>query len=181
MKTKLVHIVLLSIWVVGCVPLADALGYIPKADFEEMVNRENHLLSEIEDLESQIKVLQEKRQELEETIQSLETRNREREASLGSKIENLSKELSQWQSLQCPDHSWEFAWTKVKGSFPFRDHDVPSFRYYVQFTQWQTEPGWINGLPATTLLWDTDDTRSMAIDTEEDCIIFNPDWFDPAP
>ena len=72
---------------------------------------------------------------------------------------------------------------QANGFFPLIGADEfihPDFQNYVFFTQWDPDfagPAWQESLPVSTLLLDLDGEISMIFDTEEDCVVLNPAWW----
>ena len=91
-------------------------------------------------------------------------------------------ELSRYEYLVCSSHDWNDA-LQANGYFPLIGADEflhSELQNYVFFTQWYADwigPDWDPNLPVTTLLLDLDGEISFIFDTEEDCVIPNPAWW----
>jgi hypothetical protein len=157
----------------GCKPVFAALGYVPEEDLQAANNKVARLEQSVTSANQQISTLQTQlRNAQREMTQAKNDLANERE-----KNEEMEAELASWQAFRCTEHDWQEAWT-VQAIFPFKGvlTDFPTSGLYVTFTQWRFEPGWVSGLYSTTLLWDMDGEKSFIIDTEENCIIINPEF-----
>ena len=93
----------------------------------------------------------------------------------------LQDELGRYEYLVCSSHDWDDA-MRASGYFPLIGADEfihPDLQTYLFYTQWDPNwrgPDWNPG-PVTTVLLDLDGDISMVFDTEEDCVILNPAWW----
>jgi len=96
--------------------------------------------------------------------------------------ERTQDELSRYEYLVCSSHDWDDV-LQANGYFPLIGADEflhSELQNYVFFTQWYADwigPDWDPNLPVTTLLLDLDGEISFIFDTEEDCVIPNPAWW----
>ncbi|MBI3158869.1 MAG: hypothetical protein HYZ26_04650 [Chloroflexi bacterium] len=157
----------------GCAGVFKALGYVPQADLDSANIKIQTLQQSVDAANQEISSL---KTQLTAT-QREATQARNDLADEREKAGQLETELEVWQAIRCPGHTWQEAWT-VQAIFPFKGvlNDFPTSGLYVTFTQWKTQSGWVSGAYSTTLLWDMDGEKSFIIDTEEDCIIINPDF-----
>ena len=124
--------------------------------------------SELKDSQKQTAEVQAKLDEV-----NLLLEEKEREAR------ELQKLIGELDGLLCTEHSWEEASSVVAVFFPFdSDRVEKNLRYYVAFTQWLPDVKWRDGEYSTTLLIDVDGNASMMLDTEEDCVIVNPELYE---
>ena len=124
--------------------------------------------SEVDEAQKQTADIQ---AQLDEANLRLEEKERE-----GRELQKLIGDLDE---LLCTEHNWEEASSTVAVFFPFDSERVEeNLRYYVGFTQWMPDVAWRDGEYSTTLLIDVDGNASMMLDTEEDCVIVNPDVYE---
>lgn len=184
MKRLSVMLLVAALFLGACAPIASAAGYVPKSDLDAAN-------AKIQDLTTQLTT----QKGLTQTQTALADQAQADKKDLSSKLDaanaNLSQKQSaldtaqknsaQWNSLQCPNRTWDEAWNKISLIFPLTAYsDVPKeFVGYIGVTQWSTDPNWKldTSQPYSVLMIDRDNKNSMIVDTVNDCVILNPAVF----
>lgn len=181
MKAKaLIGLLAVSLFLVGCAPIINAMGYVPVADLEAAQEQ-------VASLEQEVANLGEAKEKLETQVSDLEGRLSAANArltglestahELEEDKDQLSNELVEWQGLLCPQ-TWDNA-MHAFGQFPYDGVKGTDLDKTVFITRWAMQPDTDTGKPYTALLQDVaDKTPSMLIDALANCPIINPDFSD---
>lgn len=182
-KSIFLFLSVFTIILVSCAPLANAMGYVPQADLDAANKQVSDLNSKLTTANAEIEKLKTGDIQKDQQISSLQGEFDKAQKELKTVSNQLGQSqstLEDWRSIQC-EQSWEDVWYNAMFNFPLTDYSgIPEyFHFYLAVTQWSTDPEWKfdDSKDFSVIVFDRDDLPSMAIDTVNDCIIFNPDVF----